>query len=50
MITLSPAPANTSTDERPSHTFLAPGTYTVKLRVTDRNGLSDTASHDYTVP
>ena len=42
--------ANTSTEERPSHTYTAPGTYTVKLTVTDRNGLSDTVSHHYTVP
>jgi len=43
-------PANTSTEERPSHTFTAPGTYTVKLKVTDRNGLSGTVRHQYTVP
>jgi len=43
-------PANTSTDERPSHTFVAPGTHSVKLTVTDRNGLSDTVTHEYTVP
>ena len=42
-------PANSSTEERPSHTFTAPGTYTVKLTVTDRNGLTGTVTHQYTV-
>jgi PKD repeat protein len=31
---------NTSTEENPSHTFLAPGTYTVTLTVTDADGLT----------
>ncbi len=42
--------ANSSTDERPSHKFSGPGTYTVRLTVTDRNGLTGTVTHQYTVP
>ncbi len=31
---------DTSTEENPSHTFSAPGTYTVTLTVTDADGLT----------
>ncbi len=44
---------NTSTEENPTHTFLAPGngtdTFTVTLTVTDENGCSDTTTQNYTV-
>ena len=35
---------NTSTEQNPSHTFTAPGTYTVTLTVTDADGLTSTTT------
>jgi hypothetical protein len=37
--------ANTSTARNPSHDYTLPGSYTVKLTVTDRNGLTSTVEH-----
>jgi hypothetical protein len=39
----------TSTEESPTHTYAAEGTYTVSLTVTDSNELSDAYSEDITV-
>ncbi len=36
---------DTSTEENPSHTFSAPGTYTVTLTVTDADGLTSMTTH-----
>jgi hypothetical protein len=41
--------ANTSTATNPSHTFTAPGNYTVTLTVRDANGLTSTVSRGITV-
>lgn len=43
-------PANGATAPQASHTFTAPGTYTVSLAVTDANGLTATASQRVVVP
>jgi PKD repeat protein len=40
---------NTSTEQNPSHTYAAEGTYTVSLTVTDSGGLSDTTGKNVTV-
>jgi Zn-dependent metalloprotease len=40
---------NTSTEQNPSHTYAAEGTYTVSLTVTDSGDLSDTATQNVTV-
>ena len=40
---------NTSTEEDPSHTYGADGTYSVSLTVTDNEGATDTATNDVTV-
>ncbi|MEA2438645.1 MAG: trimeric autotransporter adhesin [Thermoleophilaceae bacterium] len=41
--------SNTSTARNPSHDYTAPGTYTVKLTVTDANGLTSTVEHEVSV-
>jgi PKD repeat protein len=38
-----------STERNPVHTYDAPGTYTVELRVTDSGGLSSTSSQEITL-
>jgi len=38
-----------STQRHPIHTFAAPGTYEVRLTVTDDTGLTDTATQSFTV-
>ena len=40
--------ANTSTARNPTHQYSAPGAYTVKLTVTDANGLTATVEQDVT--
>ncbi|MGA9761364.1 MAG: PKD domain-containing protein [Gaiellaceae bacterium] len=40
---------STSTDTLPSHSYAAPGTYTVTLTATDETGLTDEVSKTYTV-
>jgi len=40
---------STSTQQNPSHTYAAEGTYTVSLTVTDSGGLSDTANQNVSV-
>ena len=40
---------NTSTEQNPTHTYAAEGTYTVSLTVTDSGSLSDTTSQNVTV-
>jgi hypothetical protein len=40
--------ANTSSKRNPTHQYSAPGAYTVKLTVTDANGLTDTFEQDVT--
>ncbi len=40
---------NTSTQQNPSHTYAAAGTYSVILTVTDNSGASDNVSKDVTV-
>jgi PKD repeat protein len=42
--------ANAATGPNPTHTFSAPGTYTVSLTVTDANGLSSTSAQQVTIP
>jgi PKD repeat protein len=37
---------DTSTEQYPSHTFTAPGAYTVTLTVTDADGLTSTTTHE----
>ncbi|HLO29546.1 MAG TPA: PKD domain-containing protein [Anaerolineales bacterium] len=39
----------TSTEQHPMHTFSAPGVYSVHLTVTNQDGLSGTATMNYTV-
>ncbi|HIC95607.1 TPA: PKD domain-containing protein, partial [Candidatus Bipolaricaulota bacterium] len=39
----------TSTERNPTHTYAKAGTYTVKLKVTDNEGASDTVSKEITV-
>ncbi|MCI0575506.1 MAG: tandem-95 repeat protein [Chloroflexi bacterium] len=39
----------TAGEQHPSHTFAAPGTYTVTLVITDANGLPATTARSYTV-
>lgn len=39
----------TSTEQNPSHTFAAGGSYTVSLIVTDDDGATDTTNQDVTV-
>jgi PKD repeat protein len=39
-----------SSDKNPSHTYTAPGTYTVILTVKDSSGLSDSETQQVTVP
>jgi PKD repeat protein len=39
----------TSSERNPSHTYAAPGPYTVSLTVTDQNGLTDTATRQIVV-
>jgi PKD repeat protein len=41
---------STATGPTPSHTYAAPGTYTVALTVTDNNGATNTTTHQVTVP
>jgi PKD repeat protein len=43
------AAGNTSTARNPKHTYAVPGTYTVKLTVTDANGLTSTVEHPVTI-
>ena len=40
----------TATDQNPTHTYAAPGTYTVTLTVTDENGFAATTAQQVTVP
>ena len=39
----------TSTSQNPTHTYAAPGTYTVTLTITDISGCATTYSHDVTI-
>jgi PKD domain-containing protein len=41
---------NTATERSPTHTYTAPKTYTVTLKVTDANGLTSTVTKQVTVP
>lgn len=43
-------PSNTSTEENPTHTYQSPGTYTVRLDVTDDANQSDVSIQQITVP
>jgi gliding motility-associated-like protein len=43
------SPQNTSTDENPSHTYAAPGTYTVTLTATDACGATATTTQSISI-
>ena len=40
---------DTSTERHPAHTYAEPGTYPVKLTVTDEDGRTDAVTRNYTV-